>query len=694
MNRAFLLALLSAVLLVGCGGSGKGPGGSEGGSGGGGGTGGGGLDTDGDGISDLEEEQRGTDPLRPDSDADGIDDKAEIDRGLDPLKADTDGDGLRDGEEALVATDPLDPDTDDDGVSDGDEVSLGSDPLDPSSPNQAELCGILAACTTEAQKDMAYPAVRAYDLQLSVEPSYAIGEIAFANTPSGTVRGGLWLDDPADEVGGLALILPLPVAGFDPAAQAQELVERIRDAAPAGLSVERTNSGRVIEAHDGYQDGAAVVKYRAAVGVELRLDGAADVAAVRNALVPAIAGTPAADATGLPSGSYAAATGFRVSFEALVRPVGTGGYLVVGAAVAPLAAAQDATHPAGIRLADLTNGTALAQAKDATSSGCGRFDVDASPAADVIWMADISASTDDERGPIAQNAGAIFDALDRNGVDFRMAVVPHANNRWAHPDRAGVLRAPGFTTDRNLFVDAINSTDGTDGREFGLTAVQDAIEGALPRAPADPLKVREDVKLVVIYVSDENAEEVEAAGGNGYPSPVCDAKIEDRDKAPVPDLACVERIVQPYIDHLRLNDAAAFGVISPVPAGCATSYEPAYGYPSVIQALGGSYGEVCATDPGQTLQDIVTAVTGAASRFELPERPISATLKVVVTPPGPCAPREIPRSRREGFDYDAANNTLFFRGATRPQIGDRLTVSYRVWEDQSGDPNPGPPILQ
>ena len=46
---------------------------------------------------------------------------------------DTDGDGLTDGEEINIGTDPTLADTDGDGVSDGVEVSLGSNPLDPTS---------------------------------------------------------------------------------------------------------------------------------------------------------------------------------------------------------------------------------------------------------------------------------------------------------------------------------------------------------------------------------------------------------------------------------------------------------------------------------------------------------------------------------------------------------------------------------
>src|SRR5690606_13336778 len=47
--------------------------------------------------------------------------------------ADTDGDGLTDAQEAELGTDPHKPDTDGDGYDDGDEGAAGSDPLDASS---------------------------------------------------------------------------------------------------------------------------------------------------------------------------------------------------------------------------------------------------------------------------------------------------------------------------------------------------------------------------------------------------------------------------------------------------------------------------------------------------------------------------------------------------------------------------------
>lgn len=77
-------------------------------------------DTDGNGISDAED----------DNDGDGIDNRTEIAYGTDPLSADTDGDNLTDYEEIYIYhTDPLNADTDGDGLSDYDDVFLGFSPL-------------------------------------------------------------------------------------------------------------------------------------------------------------------------------------------------------------------------------------------------------------------------------------------------------------------------------------------------------------------------------------------------------------------------------------------------------------------------------------------------------------------------------------------------------------------------------------
>ncbi len=91
-------------------------------------------DNDGDGLTNDQEKELGTDPSNPDTDGDGLNDGAEInDTKTDPKNPDTDGDGLSDGDEVFkYNTDPKNPDTDGDGLSDGDEVNkYHTDPLKP-----------------------------------------------------------------------------------------------------------------------------------------------------------------------------------------------------------------------------------------------------------------------------------------------------------------------------------------------------------------------------------------------------------------------------------------------------------------------------------------------------------------------------------------------------------------------------------
>ncbi|MCC6396959.1 MAG: OmpA family protein [Bacteroidetes bacterium] len=85
------------------------------------------IDTDGDGLKDSDEVRlEKTDPTKMDTDGDGLGDGDEITtHKTDPLKADTDNDGLNDGDEIQKhKTDPSKPDTDGDGLKDGDEVNL------------------------------------------------------------------------------------------------------------------------------------------------------------------------------------------------------------------------------------------------------------------------------------------------------------------------------------------------------------------------------------------------------------------------------------------------------------------------------------------------------------------------------------------------------------------------------------------
>lgn len=89
-------------------------------------------DFDGDGLSNSEEADLGTDPFDADSDDDGLIDGKEKEAGTNPLKSDTDEDGILDGWEVQFSLNPLvddaSEDPDDDQLTNLQEFSAGSNP--------------------------------------------------------------------------------------------------------------------------------------------------------------------------------------------------------------------------------------------------------------------------------------------------------------------------------------------------------------------------------------------------------------------------------------------------------------------------------------------------------------------------------------------------------------------------------------
>lgn len=82
-------------------------------------------DFDDDGLDNLQEYQKGTDPWKADSDEDGLSDIEELESyGTDPINEDTDGDFLLDGSEEKLGFDPLKADTNGNGVIDSKENIL------------------------------------------------------------------------------------------------------------------------------------------------------------------------------------------------------------------------------------------------------------------------------------------------------------------------------------------------------------------------------------------------------------------------------------------------------------------------------------------------------------------------------------------------------------------------------------------
>ncbi len=132
-------------------------------------------DYDKDGLKDVDESTRDTDPTKPDTDGDGLGDVVETntgkylsatDTGSNPKKTDTDGDGLSDSTEVgrTPPTDPNKVDTDGDTFSDPDEIAGGTD---PNNPADNPLTYVIANSRKEFSgtqgKDGWYNGYRAFD---------------------------------------------------------------------------------------------------------------------------------------------------------------------------------------------------------------------------------------------------------------------------------------------------------------------------------------------------------------------------------------------------------------------------------------------------------------------------------------------------------------------------------------------------
>lgn len=88
-------------------------------------------DLDGDGLTNGDELELGTNTQLTDTDEDGLTDGIEVNElGSSPTVVDTDSDGLTDGEEVMMwQTSPTVADSDGDGLTDGAEIAQGRDPL-------------------------------------------------------------------------------------------------------------------------------------------------------------------------------------------------------------------------------------------------------------------------------------------------------------------------------------------------------------------------------------------------------------------------------------------------------------------------------------------------------------------------------------------------------------------------------------
>lgn len=656
----------------------------------------GGEDLDADGARGPGE----TDPEQVDTDCDGLVDGpsygafiGERAMGTDPTSADSDGDGLRDGVEAGVSTapdpqclgfvpdadgatttDPTKADTDGDTIPDGAEDSDQDGQVDPGEldPNNAAD----GATDPTALGACGLGNLVPIDRRLAFQPDQ---QIASRNRPpdayleTTTVQSGapVGLMGYNATVAVAYLSITRPPAAADAIAEEQAVRALIN-----GVGALTTPITTATTTWDGYP----------VVYASYEMAGRAGLKARANAIAQALA--PGATAL-LPLAGDLAVSGFRVEVEVVRRSARSSVVLV---ALAPAARSEEAT---GFALSDIAGGSALAQFGDSVGVQCDRFLTQASSDLDILWAVDNSVSMSDEQNAVAQAAAGMAQRLTNAPISWRAAVVASgfyepgrgAGCTNASCSDATVSQCRTFTSDLNRFARWFTENDpawiGAGGpcnqpREEIVRGAQLMLSAPPapglpsflpPRAVADDLHLRAGAHLLLILMGDADDQfyaDADLPGGiNTY---------------------------EAFFRALPVASISMGGILCPEGEACGEAHRN----PRVARALVNRFGGVIGSlhdlaSIAPTVAAIIDAAIGAVSPYRLTKDAIASTIKVVLemgSTVGPCDTTNVPRSRVNGFDYDPRSHHLQFFGNCRPsRSGAKVSVSYRYYIDQTGEPD-------
>jgi hypothetical protein len=377
-------------------------------------------------------------------------------------------------------------------------------------------------------------------------------------------------------------------------------------------------------------------------------------------------GSPAANLT-IPQGtSYGTDSQFTLLITTIVR---SDRVILVGA-VAPSISFGETKAATAIRMRDLSNATAIAQANRGLDAECDEHEIAALPLADIVWLIDTSGSMFDDQQLIANTATEFFSTLQSSGIDFRVGVMQAG---CSTEDVA--LTENAFTLDQSKFSQWVTAPTGPTSceKEAPITAGLNLhhlvlSQNALVNKSGDmSMGLRENAKLVYVFVTDEEERNLQFLDTESR-------EVTQSDLEAKPEFANL-------LSYYKQAAITAFGMIALMP-DCRIKFEPSWAAKSIIEQTGGASWPICKTDKtvlNAALKAMISAIQGASSKFTLARVPISSTLKLAATN------NTIPRSSDDGFDFDGPNNAITFNGPSSssfaPKLGDAFVVSYRFFDD-------------
>ncbi len=647
------------------------------------------ADTDFDGASDFDELAANTNPLLQDSDLDGILDGVELATCSDPLKADSDMDGLPDGVEdpngdGIIGTCPVN--TYMDACAQGESNPCAADTDGDGTPDSDEAQ--YRACRPEDLLNLVTPQLVtnvAADYKLALEMGVVAASVTGASAPQAHV-----FEDVGNHFTGFVVSLTPNGGETNPSLINDALVGQLQAAYPTAV---RRVSGRRTTTHDGH---------RASVGAVVDLPANTSLHSARDTVLSSVLGVLPADISHALTGVFpGTATGPTLFVHEVVSRSPTQ-FLLVGAFVT-LADYQNLTARTGFLVDDITGGTSLASSMESLVDECVSYDVTVRPKVDIIITIDGSGSMSDEQNALRNFAVDFTALLAQSNLDWRAGVarpdcsdnmglsvemtalmnqhcsaVPISIPGFPFPGfggKTGELVGGGFTSVPAELRTRLDPGTFDMGGEFTISALAAAADRALPRTANDPLKFRPDAAVILVAITDEEDEWFQDALSFGNTNSINLTAVQQTE---------LETKAQPFIDYLLKPElgATGFGIVWPTgetcsPGGAAVAHAISH----IANETGGSVGSICQTDITNTLRVIAEASAGIASGLRMRGVPVAPTVKVVLGDASTGVVADMLRSRADGFDYDAIVNRVTFKGPNPPQTGDRVVIPYRRWEN-------------
>jgi hypothetical protein len=262
---------------------------------------------------------------------------------------------------------------------------------------------------------------------------------------------------------------------------------------------------------------------------------------------------------------------------------------------------------------------------------------------DILWVVDDSATMLEEHDLLIASAEAFISFVSNSGIDFRLGVISTDMDYGG-----GELRGDVLGPDTVGMVDAFNEqivgqfTGSRDERGIDAASI-----GADPSYNGEFARNKADLELIFFSDEDDHSE------------------------------MSVDELLQELKRQRGSGvDVKVHAVVGDPPEGCVSVGAAADAGTRYLEAQAATEGRresICTADYGAMLARVALDVVGLEMEFALSKVPDVATMQVRVN--------EVivhPR-RRDGWYYNAGDNTLRFDGYGVPPPGATISAAFTEW---------------